>query len=57
MVLEDPEKYGHIMMDKAIHIEELIERNKEDNTVLVKQMKKKAEKLKISHFKRMFPKK
>jgi hypothetical protein len=57
MVQLDPEKFAHIWMDKAIHIEGLRKSNIATyNSKIISEFKKKVEKLHISHFERMMPK-
>lgn len=56
MVEIEPEKFGHIMMDKAININDLRKQNiNECNSNLVENFKKKVEKLHTNHFERMIP--
>jgi hypothetical protein len=58
MVELKPEKFGHIMMDKAINIDDLRKRNtNECNKNLEEEFNKKVEKLHRSHFERMMPRK
>ncbi len=58
MVEKDPEKFGHIMMDKAINIGDLRKVNiKQCNDHLVDNFNKKVEKLHQNHFERMMPNK
>jgi hypothetical protein len=52
-----PEEYGHINVDKALHIDELEEyciRN--TNSSIVQDFKEKIEKCHTNHFSRMIPK-
>lgn len=56
MVEVDPEKFGHILTDKAIHIHELKERNIKVNEGLEEVLKNKVEKLHRFNFERMMPK-
>jgi hypothetical protein len=58
MVETDPETFGHIMMDKALHINELRKTDlRRINSKLVKDYKKKVEKLHQINFERMMPRK
>jgi len=51
-----PEKFGHIMMDKAIHIDELKKENiRKCNNDLYEEFQKKVEKLHRNHFEKMMP--
>ena len=57
MVETDPEKWGHKMVDKALHIGGLKERNcKQCNHKLVEVFEKKCEQLSKQNFERMMPK-
>jgi len=58
MVETDPERFGHIMADKALHIGELRERNiKGYNVHVVVNFEKKIDTIHKNHFERMMPKK
>lgn len=58
MVEIEPETFGSIMMDKALHINELKQRNlKNHNSYIVKKHKEKVDKLHRMHFEKMMPKK
>ncbi len=58
MVEIDPEKFGHKWVDKAININDLFKQNREKcNIDLVKNFKKKIDKLHQNHFERMMPRK
>jgi hypothetical protein len=57
MIQMDPEKFGHIMIDQAINIEDLRKAGIECNIKIIKTFKEKVEKLQRCHFERMFPKK
>ncbi|MHA1620740.1 MAG: hypothetical protein ACTSVO_01260 [Candidatus Heimdallarchaeaceae archaeon] len=58
MVEYKPEKFGHIMMDKAIHVAELKQNNiKTYNEKIYEEFEKKVQKLHRNHFERMMPKK
>jgi len=56
MVERDPEKFGHRMMDKAIHINDLQIRCRKFNNDIEEKFKKKVEKLHRNNFERMMPK-
>lgn len=57
MVEVSPEKFGHILMDMAIHINDLQKENIEKcNSKLVEEFEKKVQTLNGNHFKRMIPK-
>lgn len=56
MIEIEPEKFGHIMMDKAININDLRKMNiKKCNDSIIEIFKKKVEKLNSNHFERMIP--
>lgn len=58
MVEIDPEKFGHIMVDKAIYINDLKNENvRKNNSRMKKEFKEKVEKLHQRHFERMMPRK
>ena len=57
MIEQEPEKFGHILADKAIHINELKERNMDRNVNLRKALEEKVEKLHRFNFERMMPRK
>jgi hypothetical protein len=57
MVELSPEKFGHKMMDKALHIHELEEKNKKINKTIPDIFKHKVDKLHRLNFERMMPKK
>ena len=53
-----PEASGHILMDKALHIQDMRRKNEKNcNQSIAKEYKEKIEKLQIEHFERMMPKK
>ena len=58
MVEVSPEKFGHIMMDKAIFV---VERKKENiekvNSKIQEEFQEKVEKLQTDHFEQMMPSK
>jgi len=57
MVEYKPEKFGHRMMDKALHIAELRKHNIENcNKELYEEFEKKVDALHRNHFERMMPK-
>jgi len=51
----EPEKFGHNMVDKALHIHELMEENKRYNKSIVEKKKEKIAKLHRYCFERMIP--
>ncbi len=53
----NPEKFGHKMMDKALHIIELRKNCMCYNNGIIKSFNKKVEKLHTNHFERMMPSK
>jgi len=54
----NPEKFGHKVMDKALHIIELRELCiKQCNNNIIEVFNKKVEKLNTNHFERMMPNK
>ena len=55
MIEVNPEKHGHIMMDKAIHINERRKECLQYNDTIEEQFIKKAEKLNRNNFERMLP--
>ena len=58
MVEMEPEKFGHIMMDKALKINELkLECMKRHNSHIVRLHNERVEKLHRQNFERMMPKK
>jgi len=57
MVEIEPEKFGHILTDRAIHIHELRERNIPFNLTIEELLISKVEKLHKFSFERMMPKK
>ena len=58
MVEMEPEKFGHIMMDKALKLNELkLECIKQHNKDIIKDYHRRAEELNKQHFERMMPKK
>jgi len=53
-----PEYYGHQMVDKALHIHELRERNeKNTNNNITENIRNKVEKLQQYNYERMMPRK
>ncbi len=57
MVEIDPEKFGHKLIDIAIHINDLRKQNIEKcNRSIVKRFNKKVEQLHQNNFERMMPK-
>ena len=57
MVEMDPEKFGHKMVDKALHLNELKERNDRNcNNQIVATHEKEVAKLQQQNFERMMPK-
>lgn len=56
MVELEPEKFGHIMTDRALFIHELRERNMWYNNRIIPEHKEKVQKLNIKNFERMMPK-
>ncbi len=57
MVEVNPEKFGHRMMDKAIHIEDLRKESIKCNKELHAEFQEKVDTLHRNHFERMMPKK
>jgi hypothetical protein len=55
LVEMEPEKFGHKMVDKALHIHELMDENKKVNKVIIEKRKEKIEKLRQYNFERMIP--
>jgi hypothetical protein len=56
MVEEEPEKFGHAMVDMAIHIHDLSEGNiKKTNSTIVKKFRNNVEELQRKNFERMMP--
>lgn len=56
MIEMEPEKFGHIMMDKALKIAELKEECvRRHNSHIVEDYKKRTEKLQRQNFERMMP--
>jgi len=56
MIELEPEKFGHNMVDRALFIHELKERNLKFNIVIIPKHKKRVEKLNEKHFERIMPK-
>ena len=56
MVELEPEKFGHIMTDRALFIHELKEQNMRYNNRIIPDHKEKVQKLNIKNFERMMPK-
>lgn len=57
MVEEEPEKFGHAMVDMALHIHQLAKRNIENtNSNVVEKFRENVEALHRKNFERMMPK-
>lgn len=56
MIECEPEKFGHLIVDMAIHINDLKERNLKENKELEKEFRRVNETLQRKHFERMIPK-
>ena len=56
MVELEPEKFGHIMTDKALFIHELKSHNMSYNDKIIETHKSKVEKLHVKNFERLMPK-
>lgn len=56
MVEKDPEKFGHIMIDRAIQINDLKKECIKFNHTVEEKFKQKVEKLHTQNFERMMPK-
>lgn len=57
LIERSPEKFGHKMMDKALHIIELRDICIRHNNSIIKNFNKKVEKLHSKSFERMIPSK
>jgi len=57
MIEVDPERFGHILANRALHIGELKTQNLNINKELEANLNKKVEQLHLNHFERMMPKK
>lgn len=57
VVQENPEKFGHAIVDMAVDIQDRIDSATETNRKIVKTFKHNIEKLQRAHFERMMPKK